>query len=79
MVLIVLRGILTLLLFAVFLNLAQAERLWKPPEKYLPPEKLEPLLEVWDRAMANGEIRAEEAAVSSVTARHPSGSLSSRL
>ena len=68
------RSILILLLFAVFLNLAQAERLWRPPEKYLPPEKLEPLLEAWDRAMIVGTLRAMDVMVSNVTARHPSGS-----
>ena len=74
MALIVSRSILILLLFAVFVNVAQAERLWRPPEKYLPAEKLETLLEEWNKARIGGTLRDMSNMVWRVTARHPSGS-----
>ena len=50
-------SILILSLFAVCVDFAQAERLWRPPEKYLPAEKLETLLEEWNKARIGGTLR----------------------
>ena len=66
---IALRSIVVLLLFV---NDSQVVAFWRPPTRHLPQEELDPILEVWDQAVASGILEDYEAALSCVTHVMPS-------
>ena len=57
----------TILILALFVNVTQAVAFWRPPTRHLPQEELDPILEVWDKAVASGTLEDYQVALSHVT------------
>ena len=53
----------TILILALFVNVTQAAAFWRPPTRHLSQEELDPILEVWDMAVASGVLEDYEAAL----------------
>ena len=53
----------TILILVLFVNVTQAVAFWKPPTRHLPQEELDPILEVWDKAVASGILEDYETAI----------------
>jgi hypothetical protein len=53
----------TILILVLFVNVNQAVAYWRPPTTHLPQEELDPILEVWDKAVVSGILEDYETAI----------------
>ena len=53
----------TIVVLLLFVNVTQAVAFWRPPTRHLSHEELEPILEVWDKAVASGILEDYETAL----------------
>ena len=53
----------TIVYLILLVNVTQAIAFWKPPTRHLPQEELDPILEVWDKAVASGILEDYETAL----------------
>ena len=69
----ILHNVVICLFFFFLVNIVEAGIRWTPPREYLPPEKLEPLLQEWDRAMSSSDFLVRDRQLQSIVGMIPDG------